>query len=246
MDREGLRAQAVLQRGRQLARLRRGHRPVPGRQGGHGRRRARRPVGHRGDAGRRARTSASSRCRPSATAPGPSRSPTPATASRCCRRATSRRPRARSWPSCSSRRTWPSCTRRPATCPSSTNWAADGVTNPIDQQLLEWLGADDTSWWIANYTPVDLDVNGTFVMWQKMMAGEIDVDGAVEDLPGRPRHLGRPPTARRSRTTRRGSPAERAGDNAESGRGRHRGHPVAAAPRARARGRCRGCSSPRS
>ena len=54
------------------------------------------------------------------------------------------------------------------------------MTNPIDQQLLEWLAADDTSWWIANYTPVDLDVNGTFVMWQKMMAGEIDVDGAVK------------------------------------------------------------------
>ena len=31
----------------------------------------------------------------------------------------------------------------------------------------------------ATYTPVDLDVNGTFVVWQKMMAGEIDVDGAV-------------------------------------------------------------------
>ena len=24
--------------------------------------------------------------------------------------------------------------------PASTNWAADDVTNPIDQQLLEWLG----------------------------------------------------------------------------------------------------------
>jgi ABC-type glycerol-3-phosphate transport system substrate-binding protein len=64
--------------------------------------------------------------------------------------------------------------------PASTNWAADDVTNPIDQQLLEWLSADSTSWWIANYTPVDLDVNGTFVMWQKMIAGEIDVDGAMK------------------------------------------------------------------
>jgi len=64
--------------------------------------------------------------------------------------------------------------------PSSTNWDSSGVSNPIDQQLLEWLGTDSTSWWIANYTPVDLDVNGTFVMWQKMMAGEIDVDGAVK------------------------------------------------------------------
>ena len=64
--------------------------------------------------------------------------------------------------------------------PSSTNWDSSGVSNPIDQQLLEWLGTDSTSWWIANYTPVDLDVNGTFVMWQKMIAGEIDVDGAMK------------------------------------------------------------------
>ena len=65
------------------------------------------------------------------------------------------------------------------------------VTSPTDQQMLDWLGEKSDVWWAANYTPVDLDVNGTFVMWQKMMAGEIDVDGAVEDVPGRARHLGR-------------------------------------------------------
>jgi ABC-type glycerol-3-phosphate transport system substrate-binding protein len=63
--------------------------------------------------------------------------------------------------------------------PASANWAAENVSSEIDQQLLEWLSADSSSWWIANYTPVDLDVNGTFVTWQKMMTGEFDVDQAV-------------------------------------------------------------------
>jgi ABC-type glycerol-3-phosphate transport system substrate-binding protein len=64
--------------------------------------------------------------------------------------------------------------------PASSNWEAANVSSEIDQKLLEWLAADNTSWWAANYTPVDLDVNGTFVVFQKMMAGEFDVDQAVK------------------------------------------------------------------
>ena len=55
--------------------------------------------------------------------------------------------------------------------PSSTNWDSSTVTSPTDQTMLEWLSEKSTSWWAANYTPVDLDVNGTFVVFQKMMAG---------------------------------------------------------------------------
>jgi hypothetical protein len=39
--------------------------------------------------------------------------------------------------------------------------------------MLEWLGEKGDAYWAANYTPVDLDVNGTFVVFQKMMAGEL-------------------------------------------------------------------------
>jgi hypothetical protein len=39
--------------------------------------------------------------------------------------------------------------------------------------MLAWLAEKDTAWWAANYTPVDLDVNGTFVVFQKMIAGEL-------------------------------------------------------------------------
>jgi raffinose/stachyose/melibiose transport system substrate-binding protein len=57
--------------------------------------------------------------------------------------------------------------------PATSNWDPSTVTSPTDQQMLEWLGEKDTAWWAANYTPVDLDVNGTFVVFQKMMAGEL-------------------------------------------------------------------------
>ena len=114
--------------------------------------------------------------------------------------------------------------------PSSIELGSDGGDEPDRPADAGVARRDDTSWWIANYTPVDLDVNGTFVVLQKMMAGEIDVDGAVAALPGRDREVGAPRTARRSRTSRRGSPAERAGDNAE---------PAAAATGAPGGGRAR-------
>jgi ABC-type glycerol-3-phosphate transport system substrate-binding protein len=64
--------------------------------------------------------------------------------------------------------------------PASSNWDPSTVTSGTDQLMLEWLGEKNTAWWAANYTPVDLDVNGTFVVFQKMMAGEIDAAGSAE------------------------------------------------------------------
>jgi raffinose/stachyose/melibiose transport system substrate-binding protein len=58
--------------------------------------------------------------------------------------------------------------------PATSNWDPSTVTSPTDQQMLDWLGEKDTAWWAANYTPVDLDINGTFVVFQKMMAGELE------------------------------------------------------------------------
>ena len=65
------------------------------------------------------------------------------------------------------------------------------VTSPTDQQMLEWLGEKSTAWWAANYTPVDLDVNGTFVVFQKMMADEIDAARLGSALPGRDHEMAR-------------------------------------------------------
>jgi raffinose/stachyose/melibiose transport system substrate-binding protein len=56
--------------------------------------------------------------------------------------------------------------------PTSTNWDPAQVTSPTDQQMLQWLGEKGDAFWAANYTPVDLDVNATFVAFQKLMAGE--------------------------------------------------------------------------
>jgi raffinose/stachyose/melibiose transport system substrate-binding protein len=64
--------------------------------------------------------------------------------------------------------------------PSSSNWTASNVSSPTDQQMLDMLAEKGDGYWAASYTPVDLDVNGTFPMWQKMIAGELDVDGAVK------------------------------------------------------------------
>jgi multiple sugar transport system substrate-binding protein len=64
--------------------------------------------------------------------------------------------------------------------PSSTNWDPSQVTSPTDQQMLEWLAEKGDAFWAANYTPVDLDVNATFVAFQKMVAGELDAAGAAQ------------------------------------------------------------------
>jgi raffinose/stachyose/melibiose transport system substrate-binding protein len=66
------------------------------------------------------------------------------------------------------------------TFPTSTNWDPSQVSSVTDQQMLDWLGQDNSIWWSANYTPVDLDPNCRFVVFQKMMAGEIDVSGALQ------------------------------------------------------------------
>lgn len=64
--------------------------------------------------------------------------------------------------------------------PASTNWDSSSATSQTDQQMLQWLSEKSTAWWAANYTPVDLDVNGTFVVFQKMMADEIDAAGSAQ------------------------------------------------------------------
>jgi maltose-binding protein MalE len=57
--------------------------------------------------------------------------------------------------------------------PASSNWDSSQATSPTDVQMLEWLSEKGDVYWAANYTPVDLDVNATFVAFQKMMAGEL-------------------------------------------------------------------------
>ena len=65
-----------------------------------------------------------------------------------------------------------------ATFPTTTDWDSSAVESETDKQMLDWLDENPTAYWSANYTPVVLDVNGTFVVFQKMMAGEIDAAGA--------------------------------------------------------------------
>ena len=141
VDREVLRYEAVLQRGRQLARLRRRPGAVPDRQGGDGRRRARRAVGDLGDAGggqerRRVPQDAGVRRRPWAKSVSNTGNGFQV---RCARSDTEGR-RARSWPSCSAREPGQACTRRPATSrpartgtrrasrarPTSSCWSGSG------------------------------------------------------------------------------------------------------------------------
>ncbi len=66
------------------------------------------------------------------------------------------------------------------TFPASSNWDPSTVTSATDQQMLQWLDEKGDALWAANYTPVVLDVDGTFVFFQKMMAGEIDAAGAAQ------------------------------------------------------------------
>jgi len=66
------------------------------------------------------------------------------------------------------------------TFPTSSNWDSSQVTSTTDKQMLDWLGQNNTIWWSANYTPVDLDPNCRFTMFQKMMAGETTPDEALQ------------------------------------------------------------------
>lgn len=65
-----------------------------------------------------------------------------------------------------------------ATFPATTEWDSSAVERETDKEMLGWLDENPTAYWSANYTPVVLDVNGTFVVFQKMMADEIDAAGA--------------------------------------------------------------------
>jgi ABC-type glycerol-3-phosphate transport system substrate-binding protein len=66
------------------------------------------------------------------------------------------------------------------TFPTSTNWDSSQVTSATDQEMLQWLSDNNSIWWTANYTPVDIDTNCRFVIFQKMMAGETDEAGAAK------------------------------------------------------------------
>ena len=138
------------------------------------------------------------------------------------------------------RRTWPDAVRGHGQLPRLDELGSVDRDEP-DRPAACWSGSaeNDDVWWAANYTPVDLDVNGTFVVCQKMMAGEIDVDGAVAALPGRRSRSGARPTRRRSRTTRRGS---RLSEPATT-RSRPRPPPGAAGARPR-RAACGGTRTP--
>jgi len=47
-------------------------------------------------------------------------------------------------------------------------------------EVLDWLAEKGDAYWAANYTPVDLDVNATFVAFQKIVAGEMDAKQAAQ------------------------------------------------------------------
>jgi multiple sugar transport system substrate-binding protein len=64
--------------------------------------------------------------------------------------------------------------------PASSNWDPSQVTSETDQQMLDWLGEKGDAFWAANYTPVDLDVNATFVAFQKILAGDMDAKQAAQ------------------------------------------------------------------
>jgi multiple sugar transport system substrate-binding protein len=66
--------------------------------------------------------------------------------------------------------------------PASSNWDSSQATSPTDVQMLEWLSEKGDVYWAANYTPVDLDVNATFVAFQKMMAGELTTADEMAQL----------------------------------------------------------------
>jgi multiple sugar transport system substrate-binding protein len=66
--------------------------------------------------------------------------------------------------------------------PTSTNWDSSQVTSPTDLQMLGWLGEKGDVFWAANYTPVDLDVNATFVVFQKLLAGELSTAEEMAQL----------------------------------------------------------------
>jgi multiple sugar transport system substrate-binding protein len=66
--------------------------------------------------------------------------------------------------------------------PTSTNWDPSQVTSETDLQMLGWLGEKGDVFWAANYTPVDLDVNATFVAFQKLLAGEFTTADEMAQL----------------------------------------------------------------
>ena len=50
---------------------------------------------------------------------------------------------------------------------------------PTDKQLAEW-SHDKLTYYSANYYPIDLDVNGNFVVFQGILGGDMTVDQAAQ------------------------------------------------------------------
>ena len=81
--------------------------------------------------------------------------------------------------------------------PASTNWDSSTVTSPTDQTMLEWLSEKSTAWWAANYTPVDLDVNGDVRRLPEDDGGRDRRSRLGSALPGRDHEVARGESRRR-------------------------------------------------
>jgi multiple sugar transport system substrate-binding protein len=63
--------------------------------------------------------------------------------------------------------------------PADDRWSGSSVTSPTDKQMLGWLQEKNVNY-PANFYPVDLDVNGNFVVFQGLLGGDMTVDQAAQ------------------------------------------------------------------
>jgi multiple sugar transport system substrate-binding protein len=65
------------------------------------------------------------------------------------------------------------------TLPIDTRWDTSKAKRDTDKQLAAWA-KEGLTYYSANYYPIDLDVNGNFVVFQGMLGGDMTVDQAAE------------------------------------------------------------------
>ena len=65
------------------------------------------------------------------------------------------------------------------TLPIDIRWDPANSKRPTDKQLAEW-SHDKLTYYSANYYPIDLDVNGNFVIFQGILGGDMNVDQAAQ------------------------------------------------------------------
>ena len=65
------------------------------------------------------------------------------------------------------------------TLPIDVRWDPSKAKRDTDKQLSAWA-KEGLTYYSANYYPIDLDVNGNFVVFQGMLGGDMSVDQAAE------------------------------------------------------------------